>query len=157
MLETRYPNRFAPYTHRYIESTTSSLTIEHIVARKEAHISGLCNESSFRQMARDFSSNPDNLVFACSGVNSSKSSRDASRWPTGYTNIKNKPWFVLQVMQVKARYGLAIDPAERAAMKRILRQHAGDTIALHKPSRTTANTLVVCPSRCGEYCDRRAG
>ncbi len=88
--------------------------IEHIVARAEAHDSGLCREAIETREA--FASDLNNLTFASSGLNLQKGARDAGEWvPT-----KARCWFARTVIFVKQTYELSIDRAEKEELERMI-------------------------------------
>ena len=91
---------------------TAATDIEHIVALGETHDSGIADNRR-----RDIASDPDNLTIADPTVNrSEKSDRDAAEW----VPARHGAWFAERVIQVKLKYGLSIDPAERAALEALL-------------------------------------
>ena len=105
---------FSPYTCESFDSDTET-DIEHIVARSEAHDSGLCRaENATRlQFARDL----DNLTLASPSLNrSQKSDKDAAEWMPD----QNRCWFAQTVIDVRLEYGLTIDRAEADALDRML-------------------------------------
>ena len=72
---------YGPYTGRWFEST-SETDIEHMVARSEAHDSGMCNMSDARK--KEFSKDLLNLTLASPSVNrQQKSAKDAADWLPG--------------------------------------------------------------------------
>lgn len=88
--------------------------IEHLVALKEAHDSGLCSADA--QTKVRFANDLDNIVLASPTVNQEKSADDAAEWlPTN-----QQCWFAAQVLKIKNRYRLSIDEAERDALKEVL-------------------------------------
>lgn len=105
---------YGPYTGTCFGSTRET-DIEHIVAAREAHDSGLCaaNQATRAQFARDLR----NLTLASPQVNRhQKSGKDAGEWlPT-----RNQCWFVGRVLEVKRAYGLTVDRREAAALERVL-------------------------------------
>ena len=105
---------YGPYTGTWFASTTET-DIEHIVARSEAHDSGLCAADADRRQA--FASDLSNLTLASPAVNrQQKSGKDAGEWSPDL----NQCWFANQVLQVRLAYGLTIDQAEAAALERVL-------------------------------------
>ena len=97
---------YSPYTGEYFD-TTGQTDIEHIVARSEAHDSGLC--AATMQTRRDFSQDLDNLTLASPAVNRhQKVARDLAEW----LPEQNKCWYVNQVVAVKREYNLTMDSAE---------------------------------------------
>lgn len=105
---------YGPYTGRWFRST-SETDIEHIVARSEAHDSGLCaSDSSTR---RRFASDLLNLTLAAPNVNRhQKSARDAAEWLPDV----NRCWFADRVVRVRQKYSLTIDRREVEALGSVL-------------------------------------
>ena len=105
---------FEPYTGR-IFSSTDETDIEHIVARSEAHDSGLCAVSL--ETRRQFSSDMINLTLASPALNRhEKSDKDAADWLPD----ENRCWFAGRILDVKQKYRLAMDVNEAEALERIL-------------------------------------
>ena len=105
---------YGPYTGTWFDST-SETDIEHIVARSEAHDSGLCAVDAARK--RLFASDLLNLTLASPAVNrSQKSGKDAAEWLPDL----NQCWFASRVVEVRLRYGLTIDRSERDVLKGVL-------------------------------------
>ena len=111
---------FSPYTGEVFASIKDT-DIEHIVARSEAHDSGLCSAdmATRRAFARDL----DNLTLASPGLNRhQKRAKDAAAW----LPEKNQCWFAQRVIAVKAEYELTVDEAEVAALRGALQTCAVD-------------------------------
>ncbi len=105
---------YGPYTGTSFTST-SETDIEHIVARSEAHDSGLCAADDTTR--RRFASDLLNLTLASPAVNrSQKSGKDAAEWLPGL----NRCWFANRVVEVRNRYGLTIDQRERDVLEGVL-------------------------------------
>lgn len=105
---------YGPYTGRCFGGIGET-DIEHMVARSEAHDSGLCaaDGETRRRFARDL----DNLTLAAPDVNRrAKSDRDAADW----LPERNRCWFAARVVAVKKKYGLTVDRREAAALERVL-------------------------------------
>ena len=105
---------YGPYTGMWLDNT-SETDIEHIIARSEAHDSGLCaaNVATRRQFAADLT----NLTLASPVANrSQKSGKDAAEWLPDL----NRCWFASRVVEVRQRYDLTIDERERDALESIL-------------------------------------
>ena len=104
-----------PYTcaaYSILRNGTAATDIEHVVSLAEAHDSGI--DPSRR---RTFSGDLDNLTIAAPAVNRfQKSDRDAGEW----VPLRNRAWFALTVIQVKRKYGLSVDPAERDSLAGLL-------------------------------------
>ena len=105
---------YGPYTGTYFSSTRDT-DIEHIVARSEAHDSGLCaaDDSTRRHFASDLL----NLALASPSVNRhQKTDNDVAEWLPDL----NRCWFVDRVVRVRQKYGLTIDQREVDAIEAVL-------------------------------------
>ena len=112
---------YSPYSGRYF-SDRGQTDIEHIVARSEAHDSGLCAASieARRAFARDL----DNLTLSSPEINRyQKVANDLAEW----LPEKNRCWYVARVMAVKRKYGLTMDSAEHQAAQAVLIGCSSDT------------------------------
>ncbi len=105
---------YSPYTGKWFDST-SETDIEHIVARSEAHDSGLCAADAATK--RQFASDLINLTLASPAVNrSQKSGKDATEWLPDL----NRCWFASRVVGVRQQYDLTVDERERDVLESIL-------------------------------------
>ena len=105
---------YGPYTGRWFDNT-SETDIEHIVARSEAHDSGLCVAND--AMRREFAADLLNLTLADPSVNRhQKSDKDAAEWLPDM----NTCWFADRVIQVRLKYELTVDQAEADALGLVL-------------------------------------
>ena len=105
---------YGPYTGTWFDSIRET-DIEHIVARSEAHDSGLCAASDVARS--EFASDLLNLTLASPSVNRhQKSDNDAAEWLPEL----NQCWYVDRVVQVRRKYQLTIDQAEVEAIDRVL-------------------------------------
>ena len=105
---------YSPYTGETFD-WGEDVDIEHIVARSEAHDSGLCAADIFTRLA--FASDPLNLTFASPAVNrDQKVAKDVAEWLPEL----NKCWYVNRVVAVKRRYGLSMDAREAEAALAVL-------------------------------------
>ena len=105
---------FSPYTGEVFDSKGDT-DIEHIVARAEAHDSGLCRADSATKRA--FSRDLLNLTLASPRVNrTQKGAKDAAEWQPA----ANQCWFAQTVVDVRRAYRLTIDRREADAIDRIL-------------------------------------
>ncbi len=105
---------YGPYTGRWF-ATQRETDIEHIVARSEAHDSGLCAVDN--ETRRRFASDLLNLTLASPSVNrNQKSDRDAAEWLPD----QNQCWFVDRVVAVRQKYRLTIDRREADAIDAVL-------------------------------------
>ena len=105
---------FSPYTCEVFDSTART-DIEHIVARSEAHDSGLCAADAL--IRRRFAEDLANLTLAAPALNRhAKSGNDAAEWLPD----ENACWFAQTVVDVRRKYGLTIDEREAEALDRVL-------------------------------------
>ena len=117
---------YVPYLNSYYDESevrlpnNTNATIDHIVARRNAHKSGLCNESV--KVRREFASDLLNITLAPRDLNSRKGSDTADGWKPN----NNECWFVYTIVQVKDKYDLTVTPAERSALNRIWNSCNGD-------------------------------
>ena len=110
---------WSPYTGEIFESTKET-DIEHIVARSEAHWSGLCFAD--RRTRRAFSSDLLNLTLSDPNLNrNEKKHYDAAEW----TPRTNRCWFAEAVLAVKIKYDLSVDCNEAKALERMLHENCG--------------------------------
>ena len=105
---------YGPYTGTWFASTKQT-DIEHIVARSEAHDSGLCAASAATR--KKFASDLLNLTLASPSVNRhQKSDKDIAEWLPDL----NQCWYVDRTLQVRRQYGLTIDRREAEAAQQVL-------------------------------------
>ena len=106
-IDHAFPSPYTPgISFRYVQD----MDIEHIVARSEAHDSGLCARPD---QWTPFATDPRNLTVAGEHVNRAlKSDRDAAEWLPDI----NVCWYARTVIEVKLKYGLSVDYAERDAL-----------------------------------------
>ena len=109
-------NIYSPYTGTWFK-TIKETDIEHIVARSEAHDSGLCAASAATR--KKFASDLLNLTLASPSVNRhQKSDKDVAEWLPRL----NQCWYVDRTLQVRQKYNLTIDRREAEAAEQILAQ-----------------------------------
>lgn len=105
---------YGPYTGT-IFSSVRETDIEHIVAKSEAHDSGLCAADA--QTRKSFARDLLNLTLASPRVNRhQKSGKDFAEW----TPARNKCWYADAIIKVKAKYRLSVDSREKAALENTL-------------------------------------
>ena len=105
---------YGPYTGRMF-ADRGETDIERIVARSEAHDSGLCAADSGTR--KRFSSDLLNLTLAAPSVNRhQKVAKDAAEWLPDL----NRRWFADRVVRVRLKYGLTIDRREADALDSVL-------------------------------------
>ena len=136
-----------PYTGTWFESIKET-DIEHIVARSEAHDSGLC--AAGPATWSEFASDLLNLTLASPSVNRyQKSDNDVAEWLPDL----NQCWYIDRTLQVRREYGLTIDRAEADAADRILAAcQSTDMVVLARgtsanatPTPTAADTPTQSP------------
>ena len=105
---------YTPYSGTRFKSRRQ-IDIEHIVARSEAHDSGLCSADpeTRKRFARDLR----NLTLATPTVNRHlKGYKDAGEWLPD----RNKCWFADRVVEVKRKYQMTVDSREAQALESVL-------------------------------------
>ena len=130
---------YSPYTGRCFTSLRQT-DIEHIVARSEAHDSGMCSANFGTR--RSFASDLLNLTLASPQVNRNlKRHYDAADWLPEL----NQCWFAERVVAVKRKYGLTVDKREADALEGIL-SNCETTDMIVGPCITTESITVSPPS-----------
>ena len=130
---------YGPYTGRWFRSATET-DIEHIVARSEAHDSGLCAAGPATR--RRFAEDPLNLTLASPAVNrNEKSGHDAAGW----LPPMNRCWFTGRVIAVKRKYRLTMDRRERDALAQVLARCTDTTIQITAPTGYSAPGAPLAP------------
>ena len=105
---------YGPYTGTTFAST-SETDIEHIVARSEAHDSGLCAVDVTKR--KEFAGDLLNLTLASPSVNRhQKGAKDVAEWLPAL----NECWFADRVVKVRKKYELTTDQAEVDALTAVL-------------------------------------
>ena len=105
---------YGPYTGQWF-ANKSETDIEHMVARSEAHDSGLCAADNATR--RRFATDLLNLTLASPSVNrNQKRDHDDAEWLPD----RNRCWFADRVVAVRQKYGLTIDQREAAVLDRVL-------------------------------------
>ena len=105
---------YSPYTGEIFDSAQQT-DIEHIVARSEAHDSGLCDADPATRVR--FASDLLNLTLAAPGLNRGvKRDRDAADW----LPPMNRCWFANRVVEVRRKYDLTVDEREAEVLERVL-------------------------------------
>ena len=131
---------YSPYTGQAY-ADPREVDIEHIVARSEAHDSGLCAADRFTRLA--FASDYLNLTFAPPWLNRDvKGARDLAEWLPDV----NECWYANRIVMVKRKYGLSMDADEAEVARRLL--HACETFAMFVPdiTATPTSTPTITPT-----------
>ena len=129
---------YGPYTGTTFRSTRDT-DIEHIVARSEAHDSGLCAASAAVKAA--FARDLLNLTLAHPRLNRyQKSGKDVAEWQPAV----NAYWFAARTLEVRRRYRLTIDRTEAAAVERIL-TNCSSIVMVRRAPRTLSAPPVSPP------------
>ena len=144
---------YGPYTGTCF-SSIREVDVEHIVARSEAHDSGLCSADA--RTKRNFARDVLNLTLASPSVNRhQKGGKDAAEWLPDM----NQCWFAARVVEVRLKYGLTIDRREADALENVLSACESTAMAFSACATgqqlTSAEyvipTAVNAPGRFGAY------
>ena len=135
---------FSPYTGQCF-GTTWETDIEHMVARSEAHDSGLCAASP--AVRARFASDTLNLTLADPALNRErKGAKDAAEW----LPAANTCWFADRVIKVRQKYRLTIDRQEAATLERVMSQCPSVTMTA-PPCRNNILSDVPPPDFSGPF------
>lgn len=109
------------------------MQIEHIVARKEAEQSCLCDRGAAARTA--FAADRLNPTLAPGALNASKCDRDLHDVQSAETSlfrdsVTNRAlcWWAAQTVRVKAKHRLSADPDEKAALLSVLNDCSDDQV-----------------------------
>ena len=131
---------YGPYTGTWFKSIQET-DIEHIVARSEAHDSGLCAATPATR--RQFASDLLNLTLASPSVNRhQKVANDPSEWLPAL----NQCWYVDRIVQVRRQYGLTIDPTEAQAIDQVLAGCTSTEMVLLNPGSAPPPPPTTAPA-----------
>lgn len=135
--------RFSPYdglcfpNFHYVD-------IEHIVARKEADESGMCDRPIEKR--EEFAADLLNLTFAPGSLNASKGKLDAGEVSVAEQSLFNdeltaegRCFWAAQTVRVKSKYEMSVDTQERDAL---------DAILLNCETEQTSVARPVAPVEC---------
>ena len=118
--------------------------IEHIVARKEADESGMCDRPI--EEREEFAADLLNLTFAPGSLNASKGKLDAGEISAAEQSLFNdeltaegRCFWAAQTVRVKSKYGMSVDRQERNAL---------DAILLNCETEQTSVARPVAPVEC---------
>ena len=158
--------RFSPYdglcfpNFHYVE-------IEHIVARKEADESGMCDRPIAER--EEFAADLLNLTFAPGSLNASKGKRDAGELSTAVQSLfsdeltaEGRCFWASQTVRVKRKYSMSVDMQERDALAAILLNCETEQTSVARPVAPVecewavrpefAAAVVGTPNEPGAYC-----
>ena len=144
---------YGPYTGRWFASK-SETDIEHMIARSEAHDSGLC--AADLATRRRFATDLLNLTLAGPRVNRyEKVDRDAAEW----VPPQNRCWFAARVIAVRQRYSLTIDRREAEALDQMLAGCASTELLTFARGEVpdTATPAARVPAAIAAWDDNRNG
>ena len=132
---------YSPYTGQTFGSTGET-DIEHIVARSEAHDSGLCAGSA--QTRLTFARDLLNLTLADPSTNRhQKSAKDVAEW----LPQRNSCWYVNRVVEVKRSYGLTMDPREAEAVRSVLAACSSTEMVFYSSPQPAPPTATPVPAQ----------
>jgi hypothetical protein len=131
---------YSPYTGETFASM-AEVDIDHIVARSEAHESGLCAADGATRRA--FASDMLNLTLADPVLNrDQKIAKDVAEWMPA----RNRCWYAARVVEVKRKYGLTMDLREATAARLTLASCTSFDIVFHEettPAPQADDALVL--------------
>ena len=141
--------KFSPYdglcfpNYHYVD-------IEHIVARKEADESGMCNRPLTER--EGFAVDLLNLTFAPSSLNASKGKLDAGDLSTAEQSLfrdelttEGKCFWAAQTVRVKSKYGLSVDAQERDVLDEILADCETEQTLVGRPAAPAGCGWMIRP------------
>lgn len=114
---------FGAYENRCFDAY-EDVDVDHLIAKKEAHDSGLCAADA--QTKINFTNDLENIALASPSVNRSKGARDPAEWLPEHSAC----WYVWQVLRVKRKYDLTIDEDEQNAIEEVLQDCAIEDLVL---------------------------
>ena len=113
--------RWFSWYDRATWTQASDVDIDHLVPLKEAWDSGAASwDAGTRERFANDLGDRRALVAVTDNVNQSKSDQDVAEWMPAYGGCR----YVRSWVAVKLRWGLAVDPTERAALRRHARHCA---------------------------------
>ena len=140
---------YGPYTGSWFANIRET-DIEHIVARSEAHDSGLCAADA--ETRKTFASDLLNLTLASPSVNRhQKVDNDVAEWLPDL----NSCWYADRVVQVRAKYGLTVDQREADALDTVLSGCSSFEMIIIPASEQATPTPIPTPATARVYdsCD----
>jgi hypothetical protein len=105
-----------PYTSLTLNiSDTSTLDVDHIVALKDAWVSGADHWTTAQRVA--FANDQSELTTTTASLNRSKGDGGPDVWMP--SSQPGRCFYVTRYQDVKVRYGLVVTPAQQAAIDRV--------------------------------------
>ena len=130
---------YGPYTGTWFDSIRDT-DIKHIVARSEAHDSGLCAADA--DTKNEFASDLINLALSSPSVNRhQKSDKDAAEWLPDL----NQCWYMDRIIRVRLEYSLTIDQAEADAIDTVLAGCESTQMTVLAPNTAQTSTATATP------------
>jgi hypothetical protein len=122
-----------PYTGRRIDfvrgqTTSTAVQIDHVVALADSWVTGAAAWDERKRIA--LANDPLNLLAVDGPANEQKGAGDAATW---LPRAAYRCSYVARQIAVKAKYGLAVKPAERDAMNRVLDTCPGQPAPAYGP------------------------
>ena len=131
---------YGPYTGTWFDSIRET-DIEHIVARSEAHDSGLC--AADPDTKDEFASDLLNLTLASPSVNRhQKSDKDAAEWLPEL----NQCWYAGRIVMVRLEYSLTIDQEEADAIDAVLAGCVSTEMVVLAPATAESSDATATPT-----------
>lgn len=136
--------RWSSYYDGAVATSAAALQVDHLVPLAQAWVSGARSWTAAQRTsyANDLAYGPT-LVAVSSRQNLAKGDRDPARWLPPLTSARCV--YATQWVQVKYRWGLTVDAAERAALARILTGACGARVVA-VPARMISPAPVPLPT-----------
>jgi uncharacterized protein DUF1524/excalibur calcium-binding domain-containing protein len=148
-----------PYTAtaiEYVRDDVPDVDIDHVVALSDAWQKGAQRWTYARRVA--FANDPLNLLAVDSSANRQKGDGDAATWLP--PNKQFRCTYVARQIAVKRRYGAWVTPAERDALRRVLRACPREPLPKNGRARVRIRTRAPTPPAGGDVfanCDAVRG
>lgn len=116
-----------PYTGEQVHvigGESYDADIDHIVPLKEAWDSGASTWTKDQRVA--FANDMNNLVYVGSGINRSKSDKDAAEFLPSYEPAVCR--YAVSQINIKGEYHLTVDSAERTALQEVISSRCTDAL-----------------------------
>lgn len=133
-----------PYTGTWLpfrRGLFDAIQIDHVVALGNAWVSGAARWPIARRAA--LAEDPENLLAVDARTNEQKGDGDAATWLPPFR--RGRCGYVARQVEVKAKYGLSVTRAERAAIARVLAACPNQSLPRPSGQPTTTDLHVVDP------------